>query len=68
MISENGNRMTMFSQLHCLVEKHGLENVAQSLIHLCHEQSLVNSDKAIEKAIGHLEKLVDSSCLIKDWK
>ena len=68
MISENGNRMTMFSQLYCLVEKHGLENVAQSLIHLCLEQSLLNSDKAIEKAIGHLEKLVDSSCLIKDWK
>lgn len=68
MISENGNRMTMSLQLHCLVEKHGLENVAQSLIYLCNEQTLVNSDKAIEKAIWHLEKLVESSCLIKDWK
>lgn len=68
MISENGNRMTMSLQLHCLVKKHGLENVAQSLIHLCIEQSQVNPDNAIEKAIWHLEKLVDSSLLIQDWK
>ena len=68
MISENGNRMTMSLQLHCLVQKHGLENVAQSLIHLCHEQALVNPDKAIEKATWHLEKLVESSCFIQDWK
>ena len=68
MISENENRITMSLQLHCLVEKHGLENVAQSLIHLCHEQTLINPDKAIEKSICHLEKLVDSSCLIQNWK
>lgn len=68
MITENGNRMTMSLQLHCLVEKHGLENIAQSLIHLCNEQASMSRDEAIEKSIWHLEKLVESSCSIKNWK
>lgn len=68
MISENGSRLTMGLQLHLLVSKHGLNNVADMLMRLCTEQSNLAHDPALEDSIKHLERLVDSSSKIQDWK
>ena len=68
MITENGSRLTMGMQLHMLIAKHGLDNVADMLMRLCVEQTHLRHDPAIEDSIKHLEYLVQSSLGIKDWK
>jgi len=68
MITENGSRSTIGQQLYALIVKHGLENVAESLLHLCHDQSILNETKPLGDTIGHLENLVDSSSKIEVWK
>ena len=67
MIPENGSRLTMTSQLHCLVQKHGLNNVADSLLRLCFEQAHLTNNNVFEESIKHLEKLIESSSKIQDW-
>ena len=68
MILEKGHRTPMSVQIYSLIAKHGLENVAQTLLHLCHDQAHICDDSAINRVIRHLEDLVDASCCIKEWK
>lgn len=68
MITENESRLTMGVQLHILVAKHGLENVAEMIMRLCEEQSRLNDDPAIEDSIKNLERLIKSSSQIQNWK
>ena len=68
MITENGSRLPMGVQLHLLIAKHGLENVAEMIMKLCEEQSRLNDDAAIENSIKNLECLIKSSSEIQDWK
>lgn len=68
MISENGSRLTMGVQLHILIAKHGLENVAEMIMRLCEEQSRITNDAAIEDSIKNLECLIKSSSQIQVWK
>lgn len=68
MITEKESRTPISVQIYALIAKHGLENVAQSMLHLCHEQLHLRDDKAIGDTIRHLENLVDASCHIKEWK
>jgi hypothetical protein len=68
MISENGSRLSMGLQLHVLIAKHGLENVADMLVRLCTEQAHLTQDPALEESIKHLERLVSAACKIQDWK
>ena len=67
MITHNGSRSTIGQQLYALITKHGLENIAESLLHLCHEQSNLNKTEAIEVSIDHLEKLIESASMIERW-
>jgi len=67
MITHNGSRSTIGQQLHILVEKHGLENIAESLLHLCQEQSNLRKTSALEISIDHLEKLIESASKIESW-
>ena len=68
MITENGSRLTMGVQLHILIAKHGLENVAEMIMRLCEEQSRITNDAAIEDSIKNLECLIKSSSQIQVWK
>lgn len=68
MISENRPRLSMGLQLHTLIVKHGLENVAEMLVRLCTEQAHLVDDPALEDSIKHLENLVSAACKIKEWK
>ena len=68
MLTQNDRKSTISSQIFGLIAQHGLENVAQSILHLCHEQLHLHKDDAIEDSIKYLEKLIDSSCRIQDWK
>ncbi len=68
MITEKESRIPISVQIYGLIAKHGLENIAQSMLHLCHEQADLRDDKAINDVIKHLENLVDASCYIQDWK
>jgi hypothetical protein len=67
MITHNGSRSTIGQQLYALIAKHGLENIAESLLHLCHDQSNLNQTEAIEISISHLEKLIESASKIQSW-
>ena len=68
MLTQNDRKSPISVQIFALISQHGLENVAQSILHLCHEQLHLHQDKAIEDSIKYLEKLIDSSCRIQDWK
>jgi len=67
MITENGSRLTMTTQLHCLIARHGLDNVADSLMRLCFEQARLTNNDVFEESIKHLEKLIESASKIQDW-
>lgn len=67
MIAENGSRLTMTTQLHCLIAKHGLENVADSILRLCSEQAHLKKNDEFEESIKHLEKLIESASKIQSW-
>lgn len=68
MITENGSRLTVGVQLHLLIAKHGLENIAEMIMRLCEEQSRLKDDPALQDSITNLERLIKSSSEIQDWK
>ena len=67
MITQNESRSTIGQQLYLLVSKHGLENIAESLMHLCMSQAELKKSDPIEKSIGHLEDLIKSASKIEAW-
>ena len=67
MISENGSPVTMTTQLHLLIARHGLNNVVDSIMRLCFEQANLKDDNQFDETIKHLEKLIESAAKIQDW-
>ena len=68
MLTQNERKSPISVQIFALIAQHGLENVAQNILHLCNEQLHLHQDDGIEDSIKHLEKLIDSSCRIQNWK
>ena len=68
MLTQDDRRSPISIQIFALIQKHGLENIAQSILHLCHEQLSISRDRGVEESIRHLENLVDTACRIQDWK
>ena len=68
MITQDERKSPISVQIFGLIAHHGLENVAQSILHLCHEQLNNHTDKGVEESIRHLENLVDTACRIQVWK
>ena len=68
MLTQSERKSPISVQIFGLITQHGLENVAQSMLHLCHEQLRLSNDQAIEGSIKHLERLIECACKIQDWK
>ena len=68
MLSGNGSRLTIGSQLFRLIEKHGFENVVESLKLLCYMQQDVQEDFCMSDSIKLLEDLQQSASKTRDWK
>ena len=67
MKTHNGSRSTIGQQLYALIAKHGLENIAESLLHLCNEQAHLKKNDEFEESVKHLEKLIQSASKIQSW-
>ena len=68
MLTQDERKSPISVQIFGMIEKHGLENVAQSILHLCHDQLNSHADKGVEESIRHLENLVITACRIQVWK
>ena len=68
MLTQDERKTPISVQIFGLIKQHGLENVVQSILHLCHEQLHIHTDRGVEDSIKHLENLVDTACKIQDWK
>jgi hypothetical protein len=68
MLSHNGSRLTIGSQLFRLIEKHGFENVVETLKLLCYMQQDVKEDEYMTRSLELLEDLQKSASKTKEWK
>ena len=68
MLSQNGRRLTIGSQLFRLIEQHGFENVIETIKFLCYAQIDVEEDIHMTQSIQLLEDLQQSASKTKEWK